>query len=76
VKPNALGARGLEDDDFCYFYVRRGAWLPDCGPKPADLRKAKFRPYLITRLKGGLTEPDQRVVFRSGDLVILFQVRG
>jgi 4-amino-4-deoxy-L-arabinose transferase-like glycosyltransferase len=61
IKPGEMKAAGMDENDNCYFYIRRGWWLP---PESAA-------PYILQRqAETWKPDPNQAVVFRSGLLVV------
>jgi 4-amino-4-deoxy-L-arabinose transferase-like glycosyltransferase len=62
IKPGQLLARGMDENDKCYFYIRRGWW-----PAP----ETNAVPYVLQRQPADWTPgPDQAVLFRAGVLVV------
>ena len=62
IKPGQVIALGMDENDKCYFYIRRGWW-----PAP----DAAMAPYALQRQAADWTpDQDKAVLFRSGILVV------
>jgi hypothetical protein len=62
VKPGQMLAAGMDENDKCYFYIRRGWW-----PAP----ETNAVPYALQRQAEDWTpEVGKTILFRSGVLVV------
>jgi 4-amino-4-deoxy-L-arabinose transferase-like glycosyltransferase len=69
-----IGHEGLEPDDICYFYLKRGIWLPGRTADVSGTSIARQRDFTLKKKK--LLQPDitEPIAFQSGDLVVLGSV--
>jgi hypothetical protein len=76
IAPTQMAAKDLEYDDICYFYVKRGTWLPRIDTQNTEGHSnASMRDYILERTPGQMPTAEVPVLFKSGGLAVLKATR-
>jgi 4-amino-4-deoxy-L-arabinose transferase-like glycosyltransferase len=70
IPPENVSQRDLDYDDICYFYLKRGKWLPNAAMDPSMKSGAKQPEFVLKRVSGNQLVGPQSPTFRSGDLTL------